>query len=349
MGQGERSGGFSAQGSAQGNEEALGGSPGICRMALESRDAIAPWRKIFMRSPDGWPGFDASRVRSEFLSAEQYMNCCDQVWSTDRRSSRETSRTRPCHGTLLYAKRDHVITLFPVLEQRRARVILITAEADESVGLSEKMPPQVAGWFSTNSCDPNVFSLPLGLGNSYCKVTAKADLLATVAGMPKTGLLYVNFRPETNPVIRSPLWESYTAGECEGWVTRCEGNASREEFVHSMASHRFILCPRGNGIDTHRMWEALYAGSIPVVERHPALEAFTDLPILFVDDLGGITRTFLEESYAGMIARDWNWEKLFLPWWQKRFETERRKISLSVPWLEYLSSLISKSHRLRSC
>ena len=309
---------------------------------MESDLATGPGMEASMSDLKGWPEFDASRVRSEFLSAEQYMKCCDQVWSTDRRSSREVNRARSLQGSLLYAKRDHVETLFTLLGHRRARIALVTAEADESVGSAEKIPSQIASWFSTNACHPDVFPLPLGLGNSYCKVTAKADLLATVAGMPKVGLLYVNFRPETNPDVRVPLWNSYESSEWNGVMTRHPGNVSQVDYVTAMASHRFVLCPRGNGIDTHRMWETLYVGSIPVVERHPALESFSDLPILFVDRIDGITRNFLEESYGKMTSGNWNWEKLFLPWWRERFEAERQKISAPVPWLEYLASLASR-------
>ena len=32
-------------------------------------------------------------------------------------------------------------------------------------------------------------------------------------------------------------------------------------------SFKYIACPRGNGTDTHRFWEALYRGSIPVVKK----------------------------------------------------------------------------------
>lgn len=39
-------------------------------------------------------------------------------------------------------------------------------------------------------------------------------------------------------------------------------------FIYSKvaAKHRFVACPRGAGIDTHRFWESLYRGSIPVVK-----------------------------------------------------------------------------------
>jgi len=37
------------------------------------------------------------------------------------------------------------------------------------------------------------------------------------------------------------------------------------EYLLELASHRFCLCIRGNGIDTHRFWESLYLGVIPVI------------------------------------------------------------------------------------
>ena len=282
-----------------------------------------------------WLGFTPEQVKSSSLSAERFMGCCGQVWSVDRRSTHPVERQPPAHGSLLYAKRDHARMLFRELRKRRSRIVLVTSESDDSVIAEEPLPSQVATWFSSNSCYPAVKPLPLGLGNSYCSVTAKADLLADFSERPKTSLLYVNFRLETNPGERGPLWECYGSSEWGGAVTRHAGNVSREEYVSSMASHRFALCPRGNGIDTHRMWESIYLGTIPVVERNPALESFSDLPILFVDRLDGLSRGFLEATYQEMILKYWNWEKLFLPWWRDRFEQERRKIGGRIPWLEY--------------
>ena len=285
-----------------------------------------------------WPGFTSEQVRSSSLSAERYTTCCDQRWSTDRRSAHPVERRPPLHGSLVYAKRDHMITLFGVLKKRRARIVLVTLESDESVNLGEQFPHQVAAWFSANSCDSTVKPLPLGLGNSYCPVTAKADLLADFSKRPKTSLLYVNFRPETNPSVRLPLWEGFGSLSWKGSITRHAGNVSKEEYVSALASHRFVLCPRGNGIDTHRMWEALYLGTIPVVEKNQALASFSDLPILFVDRLSEVTKNFLESKYQEILSTKWNWEKLFLPWWRRRFEAERQKIGNRVPWGVYLGN-----------
>jgi hypothetical protein len=38
-----------------------------------------------------------------------------------------------------------------------------------------------------------------------------------------------------------------------------------KSFSHLAEKYKFVACPQGNGIDTHRFWETLYRGSIPVV------------------------------------------------------------------------------------
>lgn len=273
------------------------------------------------------------------------MKGCDQIWSTDKRSSQTCDRKAPESGSVVYAKSDHIKTLFPLLRKRRSRIILVTAESDDTIHELASIPPQIGSWFSTNSANPAVCQLPLGLGNSYCQVTAKADLLADALDTPKSGFLYLNFRPETNRGARQDLWESYSTANREGWVTRCAGDVSREEFVTGLASHRFALCPPGNGIDTHRMWEALYVGTIPVVRKNPALDFFRDLPILFVDRLEGISKRFLEEQETAMVAQEWNWDKLFTPWWIQRFAESRAGLKAGSPQVslrEYFSSLLSQ-------
>ena len=33
------------------------------------------------------------------------------------------------------------------------------------------------------------------------------------------------------------------------------------EYLRTLGQHRFVLSPRGNGLDAHRTWEALMVGS----------------------------------------------------------------------------------------
>lgn len=286
---------------------------------------------------------DPQRVRADYLSAEQYQKGCGQIWSTDKRSPAARDSSAPAAGAVVYAKRDHAKSLFPLLRKRRARIVLVTAESDDPVASSEQIPPQVATWFSTNSSHPSVRQLPLGLGNSYCNVTVKADRLAGACGAPKPSLLYLNFRPATNSGARRGLWDAYAGAEREGWATRRAGDVGPQDYVAELASHRFAVCPPGNGTDTHRMWEALYAGVIPVVQNHPALDSFRDLPILFVDRLDGLTKNFLEACEDEIAGKEWNWDKLFAPWWTRCFAEARAAMdarSRRLPVMDFLFSAL---------
>jgi hypothetical protein len=64
-------------------------------------------------------------------------------------------------------------------------------------------------------------------------------------------------------------------------------------YWNDLLVHKWVACPRGNGVDTHRLWEALYAGCIPLVDRSICSEAFKDLPIIYIDDWSNITLDWL--------------------------------------------------------
>ena len=70
-------------------------------------------------------------------------------------------------------------------------------------------------------------------------------------------------------------------------------------------SSKFVLCPPGLGADSYRIWEVLYLGAIPVVERTGGGwdDIFLDLPVLLVDDFGDVTQELLEASYPRLLAR----------------------------------------------
>ena len=56
------------------------------------------------------------------------------------------------------------------------------------------------------------------------------------------------------------------------------------EYLAQLASAYFCISPRGNGLDCHRTWEALYLGTIPVVTRSALTDHFSDIPMVVLDD-----------------------------------------------------------------
>ncbi len=289
--------------------------------------------------------FSAEDVQERFLSAEQLMRVCNQVWSADSKAEIAVDHRQPRAGSCVYCKVDHLIGLFEKIRQARNCVVLISSESDRPITeeFLQRCPPQIVHWFSTNlqTKDDRLSVAPLGLANSYCNITLKAPLIAARSRpfAERSSWLYVNFRTTSNPAVREPAMDHFRSLRSADWLTVQEAGLDLESFLEEMTRHRFVLCPPGNGIDTHRLWEALYSRTIPVALAHPAMDAFRDLPILFVEDFRQLTRDFLARQYERITALKWNWQKLFLPWWRERIREQQEKLQRSgamLPRSEFL-------------
>ncbi|HEY5706502.1 MAG TPA: hypothetical protein VIS96_13100 [Terrimicrobiaceae bacterium] len=301
--------------------------------------------------------FDGARVRDDYLSAEQFMRHCDCILSSKPLAKRPHSHPVDFSpGRILYAKLDDYVGNFDSFRGQRNRVVLVSSESDIAITRRRirQKPSQVHHWFATDVVEPGpgVSGLPLGLANSYCGVTLKAPLLANRSRplSERPSWLYVNFRPETSPSVRAPIMEHFADLADAKWLTVRRSTLDLGTFLDELTSHRFVICPEGSGVESHRMWEALYSRTIPIVTRNPALEPFADLPILAVDDFRMVTREFLQTEYQRMTARKWNHELMFLPWWGERFREEskaaRRANQGRLSTMEYFCERVR--HRFRS-
>lgn len=68
---------------------------------------------------------------------------------------------------------------------------------------------------------------------------------------------------------------------------------------------RYALCPRGYGVDTHRFYESIYLGCIPIVTRtNTAFDRlYAVFPCLIVERWEDVTEKFLDRMYPECFAR----------------------------------------------
>lgn len=56
-------------------------------------------------------------------------------------------------------------------------------------------------------------------------------------------------------------------------------NRETARYIHQlMRRAKIVPCPRGNGLDTHRFWESLYLGALPVVLEKDSLPGLSSWP-----------------------------------------------------------------------
>ena len=291
------------------------------------------------------------------VRGDLFQECCDHIFWNNAHP-----HTNPHFeaGSIVFCKIDAVLLLFEKLRLTRKRIILVTGEGDFPCDAFRQkfLPKNVVHWFSTNvtHLHPRVTALPLGLGTAHDPVTLKASELLAAAKkeIPKDQWLYVSFRPETNRGVRQKIYDHFQhRSQHESWITFQPpgASASHELFLAELTRHHFVLCPPGNGVDTHRLWEALTAGSYPIVWNSKAMKPFEALPILFVNDVEEITLDFLKENLTQLEGKKKNLFMLEMPFWEKKIaaaKTALRNHEL-MPWSEWLYESVLYGFEMMKC
>ena len=114
----------------------------------------------------------------------------------------------------------------------------------------------------------------------------------------KTKNIYVNINPNTYS-YRKVLLDKFKETNC---YTLSSGK-EYIEYLKELAQHRFCLCIRGNGEDTHRLWESIYVGSVPVFINNKAtkmdnhINYFRQLDLPFVE---------IKDDDLDLMCKKWN-------------------------------------------
>lgn len=178
-------------------------------------------------------------------------------------------------------------------------------------------------WFAQNVDikHSRIYSLPIGFENSEWfpetqKINTMKQIKDEFRGNKKYPCMAI-FNPSTHPQRIKVLQYYYSMSWCFTQPSINDGH-SFLSYIKTLAQSAFCVCPRGNGIDTHRLWEALFCNCIPIVERCVNIEFYEHkLPIFIVDDLTQVTNQMLYDVHQQFTKKnlEWKWEMLYMDYW----------------------------------
>ncbi len=190
--------------------------------------------------------------------------------------------------------------------------------------------------YSVNNISSYDWCLPIPLG--ICNNTRETDvhpimgntnIMYTISNTPKmdeSTYIYSNFNINTNKSRQKCYNELKTLNELHKNLILFEDYkynlGSRSNFLRKIRNHKFVICPDGNGIDTHRLWETIYMGSIPIVKQNIAFRGFEDLPIAFINDWTDISTSWCDIKYNEIMNNKWNLEKMKIDYWYNIFKNK---------------------------
>lgn len=192
-----------------------------------------------------------------------------------------------------------------------APFILLTHNSDHGIGLDDLdilNHPRLRRCWAQNSevAHYRLSPLPLGLANRQWGATRIDQIVAKARHIQKDKLLYVNVAA-THP---SRVHAAQAAARVAGATV--ESKVDFDHFVSSMARHKFCLCPRGNGLDTHRFWEALYLDCIPVIIRPDWCSAYSEFPVLLLNSWDELPFVDWRQAYIRIKSTAYRFEGLSL-------------------------------------
>lgn len=177
---------------------------------------------------------------------------------------------------------------------------------------------------------------PYPIGMSYAFLLQESEPISLQIGMHQD-LVLCALSPRTDGVRRldPPNRESIIQTLKENGISN--QHVDTQQYFEALPRHKFIISPEGNGIDCHRHYEALMAGSIPVVEYNSDLQhKYGDCPILYTNNsYQDITAEYLETMYHEMLDRTYDFSHLFLAFYDKA--TQDKIIAEGNFWCEKLA------------
>jgi hypothetical protein len=183
--------------------------------------------------------------------------------------------------------------------------------------------PYVIAYFGKNVLDKYTKAFPIPLGKVHFFPEQTKVIRSNISNLElnsyfeeKKNLIYLNINPGTHPSRRAVMnhWRNQPS-------VVCASRSNFKQYFKEMKNSRFIISPRGFGIDCFRTWEALYAGSIPVVESHGLDSFYEGLPVIVVADLTKITVKDLEEEYERMKNKSYDLDRLFIDYWMRKIRS----------------------------
>jgi len=239
---------------------------------------------------------------SPFISGDSFRKYADFIFD-------ETQSFNPNsvnQNDIIFLKTDLKEIYFRTIHPKiKAKYILITHNSDENIEQEDKkfLDDKIIHWFAQNlsfTADKHISPLPIGFENRYYLNNGKLKILKNTEENKgkKENKILSSFNVNTNYSARNKVLESVSSFRN---IETVHFDTPSEYFLN-LKNYKFLICPEGNGKDTHRIWEGLLSKTIPIVLKNEFSNNLKSLGIpLFVisdwDELRKLSTNFISEEY----------------------------------------------------
>jgi hypothetical protein len=273
--------------------------------------------------------FKRRPISHPFISGDTFRSIADHVWEEGNQVVKPATIRG---GDIIFCESEKLSQFQEkILNKIDVPIVLILGNSDEnhSHQLSELFTGgNIRTIFAQNLMDSasGVEPLPIGLENAW---RANHGVI----------LAFRYLRTKHRSRIYRIMW-TFTIGTNADERTKAAnslinfgladklGSLSPQQHRDALSRYAFVASPPGNGLDTHRTWEAMYLGCVPVVLKSHMTDHFESLglPIWVVDSYNEINEfsdAQFKEKYEELMSR-FTSKALWSPYWVEKIKSYSR-------------------------
>jgi hypothetical protein len=307
------------------------------------------------------PAEEKQEEDNMYVSSTVMRDGCDLIWDEFENEPPREFFEYLRRGTVVFVNTMHVERFIAeVLPKMQGEFVLVTARENNSTANFDADTLLGSGkilhWFIENfelsqrhletglitllplglnyhKLDPQSqnqsrdMGLPSGPGNQQLTMKAICEQIAPIRERPLK--IYSNFHLNMDIFLRHHHAQKrhIARGEAQRALSKMDfmiwepRQAPRNDVWLRHREAVFEASPRGNSIDCHRAWEALFLRSIPIVKTSSLDPMYEGLPVVIVKEWDEITLEAMQgwlDQYADWFDRPLP-EQLFSNYWIARF------------------------------
>lgn len=193
------------------------------------------------------------------------------------------------------------------------KFILITHNSDQNIEDIEPIHTilnceNLIQWYAQNLLFEHykLNLIPIGIANSmweHGNLTPFSDINLINNLSDKSKFIYFNFNIHTNINKREPCYENLKTHII--WLNTIHS----VENLYRLKEYQFCICPEGNGVDTHRLWECLYLKVVPIVINSPFTQILKkyNVPMVILEkweDIININLNYHDYNFNDQVFND---------------------------------------------
>lgn len=252
-------------------------------------------QKGFNFTVRGKQALNRNRNNYPYLSGDSFASICDvNLYGVE-----EFSRAQIENAKSIFCQSEKLEEFLIAHGDQISAEVLVFGNTDRDFyEMNIEYPPSVKAVYLQNSHISNGFfhTLPIGIENlRYGRNGQKSLFKKSFVEKKKNGKILVGpFSPTHPERLELSHWNNIQHPRLQIITEHM-----RPKALATLAStFQFIACPRGNGTDTHRFWEALYRGSVPIVKRSAWSQSIDELGIPMIQLDSWNYDEFIEQSDA---------------------------------------------------